>query len=80
MEKQSLNKEKILPFQWSGWDEQDVLALTFYTVTFTEDFGVFEKGEEFDSIFVDYGKGYVEAYKKEEEEPVKKQNFKATAI
>ena len=32
-------KEKILPIEWTGWDENDVLSHNYYVVTFLADFG-----------------------------------------
>lgn len=41
------NKEETLSFTWHGWDQSDTLHLQFYSVTFTEDFGVFKQGNTF---------------------------------
>lgn len=72
--------EKTIPFQWVGWDQHDVLFMAFYDVEFVEDFGIFKKGEKFDSISVNYGEGWIEAYDSTQIEPVKKQNYVAKPI
>lgn len=80
------NLEKTIPFIWENWDLQDVLLHTYYNVTFVEDFGKIEKGEKFDSLNVDYGKGIIEAYSwkdgdpNSDLEPIKTVLYKAIAI
>jgi len=44
-------------FTYEGWDGQDVLVLSFYDVEFVNDFGVFKKGDKFDSVCLDYKLG-----------------------
>lgn len=74
-----MNYEKMVPIVWNeGWDEQDLLCLSFYGVEFTEDFGVFKKGETFKSVSVNYGEGFIEAYSEDGTEVVKRQDFKGT--
>ena len=80
-----MNIEKTIPFSWKSWDEQDVLANTYYDVEFTDDFGEFKKGDKFKSIFVDYGEGIIEAYtgetgKNGDLKVVKKAQYRAVAI
>ena len=74
------NQEKTIPFTWEGWASQDVLANTYYNVTFTENFGVFNAGEKFKSIFVDYEKGIIESYSEEGTEVLKTQLYKAKPV
>ena len=57
-----MQQEKTIPFTWEGWDIQDTLMNSYYNVEFTEDFGVFKKGDKFSSICVAYDEGFVEAY------------------
>lgn len=73
-------KEKILPIEWTGWDENDVLSHNYYVVTFLADFGTFKAGETFNCISVDYGKGIVEAYNEAGTDVVKSQKFIAAPI
>jgi hypothetical protein len=73
----TLHQEKTIPFTWKSWDMQDVLANSYYDVTFAEDFGVFKSGESFKSVFVDYGKGIVESYNEEGSEVLKTQFYKS---
>lgn len=69
-------QEQVVPIIWEeGWDQQDILVLTFYGVEFTRSFGIFNKGDKFRSIDVDYGKGIVEAYNEDGTEIVKTQVF-----
>lgn len=73
-------QEVIIPFEWSGWDEIDILMNSYYNVKFTDDFGNFKKDEEFSSITVDYQKGLVEGYNDDGSEVAKSQKFKCTPI
>lgn len=73
-------QEKLIPFQWSGWDLQDALFHSYYDVEFTEDFGEFKAGEKYPSISIDYSNGLVEAYSDDGTEVVKKQSFVAKPI
>lgn len=73
MEKRT--KEKTLPIEWEGWDENDVLSLIFYDVKFTDSFGCFEKDDTFTSISVNYGDGIIEAYDELGTNVVKRQEF-----
>jgi hypothetical protein len=74
MEKQI--QEITIPFKWQGWDQCDILLNFYFTVEFTEDFGVFKKGETFESISVDYSKGLIEAYGEKGESVIKTQQMK----
>jgi hypothetical protein len=69
-------QEITIPFKWKGWDAGDVLFNFYFDVEFTEDFGVFEKGDNFESIAVDYGKGIIEAYGEKGESVIKTQQMK----
>lgn len=71
-------KEIILPLEWSGWNEIDINAITVYNVTFTEDFGVFKKGENYDHLNIFFGDGFIEYWKSEDINKV--QHFKAVPI
>lgn len=71
-------REKIIPVEWTGWNEIDINCITIYGVTFLEDFGVFKKGENYTSLNVDYGEGFLEYWKNEDER--KYQYFKACPI
>lgn len=73
-------QEVIIPFEWSGWDEMDILMNSYYNVTFTGDFGNFKKGESFSSITVDYQKGLVEGYNDDGSEVTKSQKFNCSPI
>lgn len=73
-------KEKTLPIEWKGWDEQGVLQHSYYDVTFLKTFGVFKKGNKFSCIFIDYGNGIIEAYNEDGTEVVKTQKFVAAPI
>lgn len=75
-----MNTENLFPIEWTSWDPIDTLLLSFYDVKFTEDFGVFKKGESFSSISVDYGKGIIEAYNDEGTEVIKTQKYSTTPI
>lgn len=44
-------------FTWTDWDERDTMSITLYNCTITEDFGYLKKGEQYDSIVVDYEEG-----------------------
>jgi len=44
-------------FTYVGWDEQEVFVLSFYYVEFINDFGIFKKGDKFDSVCLDYKLG-----------------------
>lgn len=71
-------KEKILPIEWKGWDQNDILSHNYYDVTFLADFGVFKAGETFSCISVDYGFGFIQAYTEDGTEVVKTQHFVGT--
>ncbi len=75
-----LKQEKVLPIQWSGWDEIDILFVSFYNVTFTDDFGVFKKGDTYSSVSVNYQEGVIEAYNEEGTEVIASQSFNAKPI
>jgi hypothetical protein len=53
------HKESILPIDWFGWGGR-FPQFYFYSVTFTEDFGVFKKGDECTDLKVNYEEGVVE--------------------
>lgn len=76
----TIHQEKTLPFQWTGWDMQDTLILSFYEVEFTEDFGSINKGDKFSSISVDYEKGIIEGYDEEGEKIIVAQKFIGTPV
>jgi len=78
MEKQI--QEITIPFKWQGWDQCDILFNFYMGVEFTEDFGVFKKGERFESISVDYSKGIIEAYEENGESVIKTQKMKFLPI
>lgn len=73
-------QEKVLPIQWEGWDEIDILFFSFYNVTFTDDFGVFKKGDTYSSVSVNYQEGVIEAYNEEGTEVIASQSFNAKPI
>lgn len=73
-------QEKVLPIQWEGWDEIDILLFSFYNVTFTDDFGVFKKGDTYSSVSVNYQEGVIEAYNEEGTEVIASQSFNAKPI
>ena len=70
---------KVLPISFEGWDDIDTLAFNHYNAEFTEDFGVFKKGQKFDSLMVDFEKGIMEAYD-QDGEVLAKQEFKLAPI
>ena len=55
--------QDFLPFEFDGWDQQDVQAFTYYDVTFTREWGsnkhkyYFEKGQKIPCLTVDFEKG-----------------------
>lgn len=53
------HKHELLPFLWSGWDEDGDFLITFYDVEFTEDFGRIKKGAT-GNVQLDYQNGIVE--------------------
>lgn len=73
-------QEKVLPIQWEGWGEIDILLFSFYNVTFTDDFGVFKKGDTYSSVSVNYQEGVIEAYNEEGTEVIASQSFNAKPI
>ena len=75
-----MRQEKVLPIQWSGWDEIDILFVSFYNVTFTDNFGVFKKGDTYSSVSVNYQEGVIEAYNEEGTEVIASQSFNAKPI
>lgn len=75
-----LKQEKVLPIQWGGWDEIDICFVSFYDVTFTDDFGVFKKGDTYSSVSVNYQEGVIEAYNEEGTEVIASQSFNAKPI
>jgi len=75
-----LKQEKVLPIQWSGWDEIDILFVSFCNVTFTDNFGVFKKGDTYSSVSVNYQEGVIEAYNEEGTEVITSQLFNAKPI
>lgn len=75
-----LKQEKVLPIEWSGWDEIDILFVSFYNVTFTDNFGVFKKGDTYSSVSVNYQEGVIEAYNEEGTEVIASQSFNAKPI
>lgn len=80
METELRAKEEIIPFEWSGWDEVNILVNIYYDVEFTENFGSFKKDEKFRSISVDCQKGLIEAYSEDGSEVIRSQKFKCTPI
>lgn len=54
-------------FTWIAWDMQDTMSAMFYDCTITEDFSYLKKGEQYDSIAVDYGEGELIPYDAEGE-------------
>ena len=75
-----MHLEKTIPFTWKGWDDQDTLVHSYYDVEFTEDFGLFQKGDKYSCMTVDYGNGIIEVYNDEGEVIIKSQKYKATTI
>jgi hypothetical protein len=74
------HKEGILPIEWTDWNKEDESVYTFYNVEFTEDFGNIKKGETFESAYVNYQKGILEAYPVNLPDPIKTVHFKCVAI
>lgn len=73
-------QEKVLPIRWGGWDEIDILFFSFYNVTFTDNFGVFKKGDTYSSVSVNYQEGVIEAYNEDGTEVIATQSFNAKPI
>lgn len=48
-------------FAWDGWDEHDTMDFSFYSCKMIKDFGPLKKGEEYDTIYISYEKGIIEA-------------------
>lgn len=57
-------KEKVFPFEYSGWDEDggDYGDICFHDVTFTEDFGPIKNGDTFDSVYILHCQGVLVCY------------------
>jgi len=75
-----MENKSVLPIEFGGWDPVDELVHVYYDVTFTEDFGVFIKGEKLSCINVDYNKGIVEGLNDSGEKVIKTQFWSATPI
>lgn len=73
-------KEVTIPILWEGWDEPGPGGLQFYEVEFYRDFGPFKEGECFGCVYVDFGKGILEAYTEDGQDVAKRCNFVAVAI
>ena len=48
-------KHKLFSFEYDAWDLIDGIEFVYYDVIMTDRFGTLEKGQEFNSISVDYG-------------------------
>lgn len=65
----TVHAETVVPITWEGWDEQDSLTNTYYTVTMTDDFGPAKKGEKYAFAHLGYGDGVLELFASGDEEP-----------
>lgn len=64
-----LYKDKMLPIQYTGWDQGDNYGdIIFYNSIFLEDFGQIKKDDCFKSIFLSVNKGIIEFYTNTEDE------------
>lgn len=73
-------KEGILPIEWTDWNKEDESEYIFYNVEFTEDFGDIMKGQTFDSVYVSYQKGILEAYPVNMTDNIQTVHFKCVPI
>lgn len=67
---------KLVPITWCDWDECDSEQIQFNGVKFVEDFGVFKKDEETDSLFINYQEGKMQTFNNDDGEVLKEQKFK----
>lgn len=53
-------------FTWDGgWDQQDLMAFTFYNCQLVRDIGSYSKGDVIPTVGIDYANGTLEFYDKE---------------
>ena len=75
------HKDILLPFSYTSTDDRTSDSSIYCNVVFTDKFGVFEDGEYFDSIQVNFEDGWIKAWKSNNiQEHTKEQNFKADAL
>jgi hypothetical protein len=58
--------ERTLPIKWEAWDTAGGMGeVQFYDVEFTQDFGVFKKGQKVKCLYVSYQEGVLKEYEGE---------------
>lgn len=65
---------------YDGYDVNDTMDFGFYDAVFKKDFGVFKKGEHYDSVSFNYGDGYIESWNVAATEPDKRQKIALVAV
>lgn len=78
--KMTRRNEKILPFSWEGFDEQDMMHFSFYDVIFSEDFGILKKDLLYACVDVDYDGGLITIHDSNTGDIIGSQSFKCTPI
>lgn len=73
-----MNRETIIPVEWTGWNEIDINSITIYEAKFVEDFGIFKKDEVYPHLNIYYGQGFIEYCRSEDD--IKIQHFIAVPI
>lgn len=63
------HKHENFPFIWENWDSCDNLDTQFYDVEFTDDFGIFKKGQKVDILIVEFTTNSLKSYNGAEENP-----------
>ena len=75
------HQEKVIPFSWESWDQQDTMIFTFYKIEWSEDFGPFKSGDVLSFMDVDYEHGIIQWQTDEDnEQTIQSINFKAISI
>ena len=70
-----MQSEKVLPFDWEGFDIQDAMCFSFYGARWREAFGPFKAGEVIKCLTVDYSEGTVT-----DEDSKKQATFRAAVV
>ena len=68
-------KHKLFSFEYDAWDLIDGIEFVYYDVIMTDRFGTLEKGQEFNSISVDYGTGELKVWDRKGVEPMISMKF-----
>lgn len=73
-----MNEELLIPISWKNYQEYG-LSTDYFFIEFLDNFGIFFKGEKYESLGVFYKLGIVEVYNNNGE-VIKSQKFKLTPI